>query len=68
MEDATPTYRLTETLPHHVHWRTTLNVQSKQKMQISYVNAYLWNLEKRSRWSYLQSPDALVGLPWGLRQ
>ena len=30
-------------------------VSQKEKNKISYINAYMWNLEKWYRWSYLQS-------------
>ena len=29
--------------------------KSEREKQISYINAYMWNLEKWYRWSYLQS-------------
>ena len=35
-------------------------IQSKserEKQMSSYINAYLWNLEKWYRWTYLQSRD-----------
>ena len=34
----------------HTEWS-----KSEGKKQISYNNAYMWNLEKWYRWSYLQS-------------
>ena len=30
------------------------SLQSEKEKQISYINAYMWNLEKWYRWSYLQ--------------
>ena len=30
-------------------------VKSEREKQISYINAYMWNLEKWYRWTYLQS-------------
>ena len=32
----------------HTEW-------SKSEKQISYINTYMWNLEKWYRWTYLQS-------------
>ena len=29
--------------------------ESEREKQTSYINAYMWNLEKWYRWSYLQS-------------
>ena len=34
----------------HIDWS-----KSEREKQISYNNAYMWNLEKWYRWSYLQS-------------
>ena len=34
----------------HTEWS-----KSEREKQISYINAYMWNLEKRYRWTYLQS-------------
>ena len=34
----------------HTQWN-----KSKTEKQISYINTYMWNLEKWCRWSYLQS-------------
>ena len=34
----------------HIEWS-----KSEREKQILYINAYLWNLEKWYRWSYLQS-------------
>ena len=34
----------------HTEWS-----KSEKEKQILYINAYMWNLEKRYRWSYLQS-------------
>ena len=34
----------------HTEWS-----KSEREKQISYVNAYMWNLKKWYRWSYLQS-------------
>ena len=30
-------------------------VSQKEKKQVPYMNAYVWNLEKWYRWAYLQS-------------
>ena len=34
----------------HTEWS-----KSEREKQISYINTYMWNLEKWHRWSYLQS-------------
>ena len=34
----------------HTEWS-----KSEREKQVSYINAYMWNLEKWYRWSYLQS-------------
>ena len=34
----------------HIKWS-----KLEREKQISYINAYMWNLEKRYRWTYLQS-------------
>ena len=34
----------------HIKWS-----KSERERQISYINAYMWNLEKWYRWTYLQS-------------
>ena len=34
----------------HTEWS-----KSEREKQISYINTYMWNLEKCYRWSYLQS-------------
>ena len=34
----------------HTEWS-----KSEREKQISYINAYMWNLEKWYRWSYMQS-------------
>ena len=34
----------------HTEWS-----KSEREKQILYINAYIWNLEKWYRWSYLQS-------------
>ena len=34
----------------HIKWS-----KSEREKQISYINAYMWNLEKWYRWTYLQS-------------
>ena len=34
----------------HTEWS-----KSEREKQIPYINAYMWNLEKWYRWSYLQS-------------
>ena len=35
---------------YHTEWS-----KSEREKQISYINTYMWNLEKWYRWSYLQS-------------
>ena len=36
----------------HIKWS-----KSERERQISYINAYMWNLEKWYRWTYLQSKN-----------
>ena len=34
---------------------TVIQTKSEREKQMSYINAYTWNLEKWYRWTYLQS-------------
>ena len=34
---------------------TIIQSKSEKEKQILYINAYMWNLEKWYRWTYLQS-------------
>ena len=34
---------------------TVIQTKSEREKQMSYINPYMWNLEKWYRWTYLQS-------------
>jgi len=45
-------------------------VSQKEKKQISYINAYIWNLERQYWWTYLQGNNGDAGTEdrrWTLR-
>ena len=42
------------------------DISQKEKNQISYINTYMWNLEERYRWAYLQGKDRDTDIEKGL--
>ena len=47
-----------ETRAYYTQWS-----KLEREKQISYINAYIWNLERRYCWTYLQGNDG--DSPWG---
>ena len=47
-------YELWNCVPYS-DWNLKQNKVRKRKTEVSYINTYMWNLEKWYRWTYLQS-------------
>ena len=50
-----------ETRAYYTQWS-----KSEREKKISYINAYIWNLERRYCWTYLQGNDG--DSPWGHKE